>query len=495
MGSILNRSILVSIITYAGVVIGYVNVLWLYPAVLEAEQIGLLRAVQDIAVLFVPFAQLGAGQGLIRYFPSGTTKEEQQQILSLSLLWSLFSFLLFLILFWLLQDWIYQFFAEKAQAVNEFLPVVLLLTFILTLQAVLEPLSRSILKFRFVAFSREILLRLLSAVLILLYFFHYISFGETVWGLIIIYGVVTAAIAVSLLKTGFLNIRFSQTPQVRRLVAPFMRYGLITFLSSASAMLVMKTDTLMITQMLGLTATGIYTTVFYIAVLVEMPRRILSQISTPLLSQAFEKNNMPLAEKIYQKSALNLLLVGGLLYVGVICNMGALFELMPDGQTFQTGAMVVVLIGIGKLIDGAAGVNGEILAMSAYYRINLYFTLLMAALNVVLNYLFIPLWGIEGAAIASCLSLLAFNFLKYLYIKLKLQLQPFSLNYLYLLLVLAAAFCAGWYMPQLSSLFADMVLRSLVITLLVAGGVLGFNLSEEATSLFNKGLRQLRIRQ
>jgi O-antigen/teichoic acid export membrane protein len=494
MGFILNRSIFVSIITYFGVVIGYLNVLWLYPKVMDLDQIGLFRTLQDIALLFVPFAQMGAGQGLIRYFPYGTTKKEQQQIVSLSLAWSLFSFLFFLLLFWLLQDWIYLFFEEKAQAVNNFLPVVLLLTFILNLQGVLEPLARSLLKFRFVAFSKEILLRLFSAALIILYFFELLTFNQAVWGLVVVYGTVTLLIAFHLIRSGWATIHFSYSPAVRNLVAPFVRYGLITFLSSASSLLVMKTDSIMVTQMIGLEANGIYTTVFFMAVIVELPRRILSQISTPLLSQAFEQDNMALAQKIYQKSSINLLLVSALLYIGIICNMAALFTLMPKGEAFQTGAMVVILIGIGKLADGAAGLNGEILVMSRYYRINLYFTMLMAMLNVMLNYLFIPIYGIEGAALGSCLSLIFFNLLKYIFIQYKLQLQPFSRSTLVLLLVLAIAFVAGWFMPSLPNPIPDILIRSVLITAIVAVGVLYFRLSEEATALYQKMLQYIQTK-
>ncbi len=486
MGFILNRSIFVSLITWVGVVIGYLNVLWLYPRVLDLEQIGLFRTLQDIALLFVPFAQMGAGQGLIRYFPHGTNETEKQQIISLSLIWSLLSFSLFLLIFWLLQDWIYLFFMEKAQAVNEFLPVVILLTFILNVQGVLEPLARSLLKFRFVAFCKEIVLRVFSALLIILYFFEVLSFTHTIWGLVVVYGFVTFIIALYLIRAGWSGIYLFFSPAIRQLINPFVRYGVITFLSSASSLLVMKTDSVMVTQMIGLEANGIYTTVFFMAIIVELPRRILSQISTPLLSQAFEQNNMPLVQRIYQKSSINLLLISALLYIGIVCNMSALFSLMPKGDAFRAGAVVVMLIGLGKLIDGAAGVNGELLAMSRYYRINLYFTVLMAILNVVLNYLFIPMYGIAGAALGSCLSLIAFNLLKYFYIQIKLRLQPFNRDTLLLIIIMCLAFAAGWFMPAIEGPLLDIMVRSTIITVIVGVGTIYFKVSAEANQLYAK---------
>lgn len=491
MGFILNRSIFVSLITYSGVVLGYLNVLWLFPKVMDLEQIGLFRTLQDIALLFVPFAQLGAGQGLIRFFPHGSNKEEQQQIVSLALLWSVFSFLFFLLLFWLLKDWIVQYFQENAAAVNQYLPVILLLTFLLNFQGILEPLSRSLLKFRFVAFSKEVLLRALTALLIILYFFNTLSFHQAVWGLVVVYGLVSLIIAIYLARSGWARLSLSYSPAVRRLMRPFFYYGLTTFLASASSLLIMKTDSVMVTQMIGLDANGIYTTVFFMAVVVELPRRILSQISTPLLSQAFEQQNMGLAQRIYKKTSINLFIIGALLYIGIICNLHSLFVLMPQGEAFRTGAWVVVIIGLGKLIDGAAGVNGEILSMSQHYRINLYLILLMAVLNIVLNWLLIPLYGIEGAALASCLSLIIFNLLKYLYIRIKLQLEPFSSKTLLMLAITGAALAGGWFMPQLPNPFLDILIRSLLITLIFMAGVLGLKVSEEANQLYRKLLQLL----
>ncbi|EMR03199.1 hypothetical protein ADICEAN_01677 [Cesiribacter andamanensis AMV16] len=140
-----------------------------------------------------------------------------------------------------------------------------------------------------------------------------------------VYGSVSLMIGLSLARSGWASLSFRLSPAVRQLLRPFAWYGLTTFLASASSLLIMKTDSVMVTQMLGLDANAIYTTVFFMAVIIEMPRRILSQISTPLLSQAFERRDMGLAQRIYQKTSINLFLVGALLYVGIVCNLPALF--------------------------------------------------------------------------------------------------------------------------------------------------------------------------
>jgi len=64
MGKVAKQSIQTTIFSYLGVVIGYFNVLWLYPYAMDASELGTFRTIQDLGLLFVPFAQLGVGHGI-----------------------------------------------------------------------------------------------------------------------------------------------------------------------------------------------------------------------------------------------------------------------------------------------------------------------------------------------------------------------------------------------------------------------------------------------
>lgn len=68
MGVVIRQSIFSSIISYVGVAIGYINLLYLYPRFLELEQIGLLRTIQDTALLMAPFAQVGLAHSILRFY-------------------------------------------------------------------------------------------------------------------------------------------------------------------------------------------------------------------------------------------------------------------------------------------------------------------------------------------------------------------------------------------------------------------------------------------
>ena len=115
MGIVIRQSFWTSVISYIGVALGYVNLLYLYPRFLDPDQIGLLRTVQDAAILFAAFAQAGLSQTIVRYFPHyGKDRDEGQKFINLIFVLSLGAFILFSILFFLLKSNIIDFFGDNA---------------------------------------------------------------------------------------------------------------------------------------------------------------------------------------------------------------------------------------------------------------------------------------------------------------------------------------------------------------------------------------------
>ncbi|WP_373397986.1 hypothetical protein V8V91_26460 [Algoriphagus halophilus] len=144
MGKIAKQSIQTALFSYIGVVIGYFNVLWLFPYALEASQLGTFRTIQDLGLLFVPFAQLGLGHGITRYFPK--LKSNHSAFLSFSILLALGGFFLVCSLFLLFKTQLIALFATNSPQVIDFLQVVLLITLFSLLSSIFDSYARSYLK-------------------------------------------------------------------------------------------------------------------------------------------------------------------------------------------------------------------------------------------------------------------------------------------------------------------------------------------------------------
>lgn len=490
MGIVVKQTIRSSFITYLGALIGYVNVIWLFPKFLAVEQIGLLRALQDMALLLAPFAALGLNSSLIRFAPQ-FRKKQLYAFFTFSLLSSLFTISLFAFFFLLFEDELLSPFLKNAPLVAEYGSVALTLVAFMVLTQMLEAFSRSQLNIVVPNFVREVGIRALTTLTILLFIWFWQDVEILIYSLIGVYGCSFFLLAGFMAGAG----NFKMNTDFKFLQKPFLkefgRYALFTFLGSSGVMIVQKVDSLMVSSLLGTYENGIYTTAFFIAVVIEMPNRAILQISVPLLARAFEKNDLKEVNNLYTEAAINQLLIGLLLFTGIVINLPNLFALMPKGEEFAAGTWVVILIGLGKLIDIMAGVNGEIIIISRYYRFNLIAVGILAMLTILFNFLLIPEFGLAGAAIASMAAIICYNIVKYIFVYRKFHIQPFTKRTFKALVIGGMVLAAGLLFPRLVNVWLDLFLRSGLVTIIYLSLVYWLKLSKEANELIRSGMKYI----
>ncbi|MDZ4785236.1 MAG: polysaccharide biosynthesis C-terminal domain-containing protein, partial [bacterium] len=175
--------------------------------------------------------------------------------------------------------------------------------------------------------------------------------------------------------------------------------------------------------------------------------------------------------------------------IGVWINLDSLFLLMPNGAKYEAGKWVVVIVGIGKLVDMLFGPSSEIIVLSKYYKFNIILILLLAAIVIISNNLLIPRYGIEGAALGSAFALITFNVAKYIFIYVKYKIQPFEITTLKVLIIAALTLAANQFTFPVGSTIIDIILRSILTTVLFGGLVILAKVSPEANELYRKGLK------
>jgi O-antigen/teichoic acid export membrane protein len=495
MGIAVRQSILTSIISYGGVVVGYISLLYLYPKFLTPDQIGLLRTIQDAAMLMVPFATLGLAQGIVRYYPEySRSKEQINSFVGLMIALAVAGFVIFLIVFSAFEDVAMSFFQENASEVIEYKNLILGLIFLLLFTTLFEQLSKSMLQVAFPGFLRDIVIRLLQAALVTLFYFKVLSFHQFIISSVLIYALTLTALIIFLRRRniGFTFALINRFSPGR--IKEILTFSSLSFISISAMILIGKTDSLMVTHFLGLAQMAIYTTAYYMATVIEIPKRAITQAATALLAHAFEQNHMQEVLTIYKKAALNQLIIGALLMIGVWANIGHIFELMPNGVTYEAGASVVILIGLAKLIDMAFGPSSEIIGLSKYYWVNLLCVSVLAVIVVICNYFFIPRYGLVGAAYGTVIALIVFNFVKYYFIYVTFHIQPFTLATVKVLLISLIVICLNLFLPSVDNLFVDVIYRSGLITLLYSWMILISKASDDVNKLFTTALIKIGIK-
>ncbi len=488
MGIVVRQSILTSIVSYAGIIIGYINLLYLYPKFLEKEQLGLLRAIQDSAMLMAPFATLGLAQGILRFFPQYIHSEkESRKFVSLIVLLGVFSFTLFLIVFNVFERQLLGFFEENARILVRYKNVALALTLALVFITIFEQFAKSIMQIALPNFLREVGIRFLQALLVIAFFYSLLTFQEFIVGSVLIYFVSLAALLFFLLRLtigfDFAAVRTFSWSKIRELMA----FSSLSFVSVSAMIFIGKMDSLMVTGFLGLSSVAVYSTAYYMATVIEIPKRAITQTTTTLIARAFERNDLAEVQSLYRKTAINQLIIGALLLLGIWANLDNIFKLMPNGDEYRAGAVVVILIGIGKLIDMAFGPSSEIIGLSKYYWFNLVCVTSLAIIVVIANYFFIPRYGISGAAYGSVAALVLYNLVKFVFILVKLRLQPFTIATLKVGAITAFVALINKLLPQVENVFINIGYRSVIITIVFSVLILTTRSSDE----INKGFRSV----
>ena len=77
MGIVKRDSIAITVLSYVGVVVGYVNKILLFPNFLSEEQVGLTSILVSLAVMYAPFSALGITSTVVKFFPFFRTADKR----------------------------------------------------------------------------------------------------------------------------------------------------------------------------------------------------------------------------------------------------------------------------------------------------------------------------------------------------------------------------------------------------------------------------------
>ena len=81
------------------------------------------------------------------------------------------------------------------------------------------------------------------------------------------------------------------------------------------------------------------------------------------------------------------------------------------GPEYAVGATALAILAFGQLVTAGMGLAVPILNMTGHERDTAKVLAVSVLVNVTLNALLIPLWGIEGAALAAVISVAMWNIL------------------------------------------------------------------------------------
>ncbi len=488
MGIVLRQGFKNTIFTYLGFIIGGIYTVLLVPKVFNdhPEHWGTARYLISFALIIVPWAQLSIPNLIIRYFPIFREKR-RRDFMFFVLFWTSLGITISTIVFLSFSNIWFTNESNPLITDNKFLILPLFIGFVIF--EIASALSKSLLKSTIPVFLREFALRASILFLILLYWYKLINF-ET---FIVLYSYTYVAIFIILfaylfyLKALVFNINFKLLFDIEFKVLYI--YAAFSILSTGAAMILLNIDTLMINHYLSLKDVAIYGPSIYIASSIMIPSRSLQSIIAPVIAKSWVSNDLDLIKRLYKKSAIAPLTITIFLFLMIWINIDLVMDYF--GKIFGQGKYIILFLSFGHIINIATGINGTIINTSKYYRADLYFQIALVFMTVIMNIIFIPIYGLNGAALATGITLALHNSLKSLFVLYKFKIHPFTLKTIYVLIIGAALFIIIDNMPQIYNLLVSSIVYTIIFSFIYWIIVYFTNISKDINEQINSIIKNV----
>ncbi len=496
MGVIIKESLLQTVIRIAVSFISALAVIFLYPK--DTDLYGLISYVLSSAALLMPFIVLGLGQAAMRFFPySGNDLTSRLNFAKFLILIFIISVLAFFAFFIGFKHLLLTFATNESADLEYYLKYICIGAILF---AIIEMLVRYISNYKIVAIP-IVFQNLYKLVIPISFLLIYLKTITTEIGIqIILVSLGFSAIVLLFIAIKYLYNPSSFVPKEVEKKAystrEFLIYYFWAFASTAGSIIAFRVDGIMIPALTDFESNGDYFIAMFITTVITIPISAVLNIAHPIISQAWKENDLSEIRSVYYKGSENLLFIGVAMLLAVLLLLDFLPLVLKDWESLSFIKYIVLIMGFGRLFDMASGVNGVIIQYSKWYKYNTLFIFILVFTNVILNYFLITKSAspIAGAAIATAISLIAFNLLKALLIYLKIGMQPFNRKMMLFVISFLLLILTSLFLNEIILGYGALLANTLLGIIFLTTWMFVFRIATETTDSVRKILERLGVK-
>jgi O-antigen/teichoic acid export membrane protein len=410
------------IISYIGLFLGFFNTI-IKPKVILSEEIGVLATIISIATILQLLTQFGMSGVLMKYYPEFANSKRSKSKFILSIL-SITTVLLLIVvtILYFSKSYILGYFNEPL--LDHYFVFIIIFLILTHLSSIFGRMAQII----FISVQSNFITNILKKVIHTLFLIYMLIYGigfDTYFKFFTILSIVSVvAVSYIVFKNMEIELKFKYFIPEFELIKKVSNYSFFMLISSLSGIMVVNIDKIMIGHYLDFSQTGIYAIALAISSALAIILGAFLRIVQPQLANAISNNDYNKMNKVYNENIANNLYFGTIIFV--LISVFSFDILSFLGKEYSTGNYVIILIASGHYANLFVGSCGEVIALSKFYRFNFYSRIFLLIIVVLSNYLFIPIWGITGAALATCLNYLLYDLFKTIYAYKKFGIHPLT---------------------------------------------------------------------
>lgn len=167
-------------------------------------------------------------------------------------------------------------------------------------------------------------------------------------------------------------------------------------------------DILMLGLLTESRETGLYRGATVLSQLVVFGLGVMNYVILPRIAGLHARGDRAVLQRLVTKSAQTISVIAAIGLVVIVVSGRPLLSLL-FGPEFAAAHTALIILALGQFANALFGPVALVLNMTGHERLTLIGVLMAVCLNAVLNLALIPLYGIEGAAIASASALILWN--------------------------------------------------------------------------------------
>ena len=484
MGIVASQSLKNLFSTYLGFAIGAINTLFLYTRFMSDEYYGMVGYMLSLAFVIMPLMAFGVHNTLVKFYSSFKTRVSLNSFLTLMLFLPLLLIIPLIVITHFSHEFISEFLSSTNVIIKDYLWHTFIIAVALAYFEVFFAWAKVQMQTVFGNFMKEVFHRACTMMLLFGLHFEIIGIEHFMVGLVIIYVIRMVIMKVYAFSIKFPVISFKSIPNINEV----LKYASLIIVAGSIATVLLDVDKVMLGQYIAIEQIAYYNVAIFITAVIAVPQRSMHQILMPLSAKFLNEKDTDALKDLYKRSSLNLFIISGFIFLLIVLNINQLYLLLDE--EFSVGLYVVLLISIVKLYDALLGSNNAILFNSDYYRMVLLLGVVLVVVMILLNIIFIPLYGINGAALATFISIFIYNTIKLFFVYKKFKMLPFSADTLKIGSLIGLSVVLFYFWDFSFHPILNIALKSVFIAVLYGFVVYKFKFSENITEVIDKVLKR-----
>jgi O-antigen/teichoic acid export membrane protein len=230
-----------------------------------------------------------------------------------------------------------------------------------------------------------------------------------------------------LLMLFFLNRLYSlrrllgpATRETRRLLAFSAPICLTQVITQVGA----NVELLILSVVNTMEAVGVYSAAVRIQMIGTMLLTTAESVAKPIISELYHQGDWAQLERLYRTLTRWSLAFILPYFLTILLFADPILSIF--GEEFEQGALILVVVSLGTLVNAGTGICGAMIVMTGHSKMTFVNSLISAGLSVALSLALVTAWGLVGVAVAAALSTALINVIRLVQVFRVHRLWPYS---------------------------------------------------------------------